>query len=76
MWRVQLHKINYDEREYQTVKEVLDSGWLTISAKTQNFEEAFSSFLGHGCQCLAVSNCTAALHMALLAQRCQPEALI
>jgi len=67
MWRVQLHKINYDEREYQAVKEVLDSGWLTISEKTRNFEAAFSQFLGNGAQCLAVSNCTAALHMALLA---------
>jgi len=67
MWRVQLHKINYDEREYQAVKEVLDSGWLTISQKTYDFEAAFSSFLGHDTQCLAVSSGTAALHMALLA---------
>jgi dTDP-4-amino-4,6-dideoxygalactose transaminase len=66
MWRVQLHKINYDEREYQAVREVLDSGWLTISQKTYDFEAAFSKFLGHDTQCLAVSNCTAALHMALL----------
>ena len=66
MWRVQLHKISYDEREYNAVKEVLDSGWLTISQKTHDFEEAFSQFLGHGTQCLAVSNCTAALHMAML----------
>jgi len=67
MWRVQLYKINYDEREYQAVKDVLDSGWLTISEKTRSFEGAFSQFLGHGTQCLAVANCTAALHMALLA---------
>jgi len=67
MWRVQLHKINYDEREYQAVKEVLDSGWLTISQRTYDFEAAFCEFLGHGTQCLAVSNGTAALHMALLA---------
>jgi len=67
MWRVQLHKINYDEKEYQAVKEVLDSGWLTISEKTQNFEAAFSGMLGHDSKCLAVSNGTAALHMALLA---------
>ncbi|MDR1839040.1 MAG: DegT/DnrJ/EryC1/StrS family aminotransferase [Treponema sp.] len=66
MWRVQLHKISYDEREYNAVKEVLDSGWLTISQKTHDFEEAFSQFLGHDTQCLAVSNCTAALHMAML----------
>jgi len=66
MWKVQLHKINYDDREYQAVKEVLDSGWLTISKKTQDFEAAFSAFLGYNTQCLAVSNATAALYMALL----------
>jgi dTDP-4-amino-4,6-dideoxygalactose transaminase len=67
MWRVQLHKINYDEREYQAVKEVLDSGWLTISQRTYDFEAAFCDFLGHDTQCLAVASGTAALHMALLA---------
>jgi len=67
MWKVQLHKINYDEREYQAVKEVLDSGWLTISEKTRSFEEAFSGFLGCDSKCLAVCNGTAALHMSLLA---------
>jgi len=67
MWQVQLHKINYDEREYQAVKEVLDSGWLTISEKTHAFEAAFSAFLGYDSKSLAVSNGTAALHMALLA---------
>ena len=67
MWRIQLHKINYDEREYKAVKEVLDSGWLAISEKTHSFESAFSEFLGHDSKSLAVSNCTSALHMALLA---------
>jgi len=72
MWKVQLHKINYDEREYHAVKEVLDSGWLTISEKTHAFETDFSDFLKGGAaetnvKCLAVSNGTAALHMALLA---------
>jgi dTDP-4-amino-4,6-dideoxygalactose transaminase len=67
MWRVQLHKISYDEREYQAVKEVLNSGWITIGQKTSDFEAAFSDFLKHNSLCLAVSSCTAALHMALLA---------
>jgi dTDP-4-amino-4,6-dideoxygalactose transaminase len=67
MWRVQLHKIDYDEREHRAVKEVLDSGWLTMSQKTLDFESAFSRLLGHESQCLAVANCTAALHMSLLA---------
>jgi len=67
MWRVQLHKNNFDEREHQAVKEVLNSGWLTMSQKTFDFEAAFSVFLGANTQCLAVSSCTSALHMALLA---------
>jgi dTDP-4-amino-4,6-dideoxygalactose transaminase len=67
MWKVQFYKINYDEREYQAVREVLDSGWLTMSQKTADFEAAFSRFLGCDSLCLGVSNCTAALQMALLA---------
>jgi len=67
MWRVQLHKIDFDEREHQAVKEVLNSGWLTMSQKTSDFEAAFSAFLGADTQCLAVSSCTSALHTALLA---------
>jgi dTDP-4-amino-4,6-dideoxygalactose transaminase len=67
MWRVQLFKLNYDELEQQAVKEVLDSAWITMGQKTIDFETAFSAYLGHGSQALAVSNGTAALHMALLA---------
>jgi dTDP-4-amino-4,6-dideoxygalactose transaminase len=67
MWRVQLFKLNYDEQESQAIKEVLDSAWLTMGQKTLDFESAFADFLGHNSQCLALSNGTAALHLALLA---------
>ncbi len=67
MWRVQLFKLNFDEQEQQAVKDVLDSAWITMGQKTIDFENAFSAFLGDKTQCLAVSNGTAALHMALLA---------
>jgi dTDP-4-amino-4,6-dideoxygalactose transaminase len=72
MWRVQLFKLNYDERELQAVKEVLDSAWLTMGQKTLDFESAFADFLGHNLQCLAISNGTAALHLALLACGIRP----
>jgi dTDP-4-amino-4,6-dideoxygalactose transaminase len=72
MWRVQLFKLNYDEHERQAIREVLDSTWLTMGQKTADFETAFSTFLGNNVQCLAVSNCTAALYMALLACNIQP----
>jgi dTDP-4-amino-4,6-dideoxygalactose transaminase len=72
MWRVQLFKLNYDDQELQAVKEVLDSAWLTMGQKTLDFESAFAGFLGYNSQCLAVSNGTAALHLALLACGIRP----
>lgn len=33
-WKVQLFKLNFDEREQQAVKDVLDSAWITMGQKT------------------------------------------
>ena len=67
MWKVQLFKLNYDKRESEAVKEVVDSGWITMGEKTKEFEKNFASYLGNDVNATAVSNGTAALHMALLA---------
>lgn len=67
MWKVQLFKLNFDGQEQEAVKEVLDSAWITMGQKTLDFESAFTSYLGEGVKGLAVSNGTAALHMAVLA---------
>lgn len=67
MWKVQLFKLNFDGQEQEAVKEVLDSAWITMGQKTLDFETAFTSYLGQGVKGLAVSNGTAALHMAVLA---------
>ena len=66
MWKVQLFKLNYDQRESQAVKDVVDSGWITMGEKTKEFESAFSTY-HDGVHCTAVSSATAALHMSLLA---------
>ena len=66
-WKVQLFKLNYNDLEPKAVQEVLESAWITMGQKTQDFELEFSKFLGHDYKCLALSNCTAALHLALLA---------
>jgi|GEM_PF-4375400 len=29
-WKVQLFKLNYDEREYNAVLDTLKSGWITM----------------------------------------------
>ena len=66
-WKVQLFKLNYDEMEPQAVKEVLESAWITMGQKTIDFETKFTEYLGYGVKGLALSNCTAALHLALIA---------
>ncbi len=67
MWKVQLFKLNYNDLEPQAVQEVLESAWITMGQKTIDFEAQFEKYLGNDSKCLAVSNGTAALHMALLA---------
>jgi dTDP-4-amino-4,6-dideoxygalactose transaminase len=67
MWKVQLFKLNYDDREVEAVANTVRSGWLTMGEKIQEFEGAFGKFLGEGVYCTATANCTAALHMALMA---------
>lgn len=67
MWKVQLFKLNFDERERNAAASVVESGWLTMGERTKDFEKAFSIFLGDGILTTAVANGTAALHIALLA---------
>ena len=73
MWKVQLFKLNYDERESQAVKDVVDSGWITMGEKTKEFENRFSKEVADNSNCVAVSSATAALHMALLTLDLKPE---
>lgn len=53
----------------EEIKEVIDtlkSGWITTGQKTKKFEEQFKAYIG--CEhAIAVSSCTAALHLALVA---------
>lgn len=66
-WKVQLFKLNYDNREAEAVAQVLHSGWLTMGERTVAFEREFAGYLGSDVKAAAVSNGTAALHLALLA---------
>lgn len=66
-WKVQLFKLNFDEREEQAVAQVVRSGWLTMGEQTVAFEREFAAYLGSEARAVAVSNGTAALHLALLA---------
>lgn len=66
-WKVQLFKLNFDNREIEAVSDTLKSGWITMGQRTLDFESEYAKLLGEGTKCLAVSNGTAALHIACLA---------
>lgn len=54
------------EEEIQEVVDSLRSGWLTSGPKVKRFEEEFAAYVDAR-QAIAVSSCTAALHIALTA---------
>ena len=55
-----------DGQELEAVARPLQSGWLTQGPEVAAFEREFADYVGapHAC---AVSNCTTALHLALMA---------
>ena len=60
-----------NEREWLALKEPLENGWLTQGPKVAAFERAFAE--RHQVKyAKAVSNCTTALHLALLAVGVKP----
>jgi perosamine synthetase len=65
---VPFHVPSIGEEAIRAVTETLESGWITTGPKTRSFEEAFARFIGVR-HALAVSSCTAALHLSLDAAR-------
>ena len=56
----------FDSEELNEVGKVLDSGWVSQGPKTKEFENKIAKYLGAK-YAIAVTNCTAALHLSLLA---------
>ena len=63
-WRYPLSDIDLGREEEREVLKVLRSKWLSTGPVTERFEKAYSHYLGGGFA-VAVSNGTAALHLAL-----------
>ncbi|MBI5296402.1 MAG: DegT/DnrJ/EryC1/StrS family aminotransferase [Chloroflexi bacterium] len=65
-WRIPLGAIDFGVEEEAAVLDVLRSRWLTMGGVTQAFESEFAASVGAR-HAIAVSNATAALHLACLA---------
>ncbi len=65
MERIPLFELNYDEREKGAVASVLDSKWISSGPKCAELENKIKHMFQTPYAC-AVSNCTAALHLALV----------
>ncbi len=64
--QIPVFDLRLEEEDVQAVLDVLRSGWLTMGPRTAAFEAAFAEHLGAR-HAIAVSSCTAALHLAYLA---------
>jgi dTDP-4-amino-4,6-dideoxygalactose transaminase len=64
-----------EEDDLQTVREVLISGYLVQGPRVEAFEQAVAKYVGTK-YAVAVSNCTAALHLSLLALGIKPGDLV
>ncbi|MER5930859.1 DegT/DnrJ/EryC1/StrS aminotransferase family protein [Streptomyces sp. NPDC002054] len=65
-WKIALYRPELTEAETTAVTEVMRSGWLSAGPVTRDFEARFAAALGVD-DAVAVSNGTAALHLAVLA---------
>src|SRR4051794_6601993 len=65
-WRVPLADVEIGEDEIAAVSETYRSGWLSMGPRTQELEERFAEYTGSA-HAVAVTNCTAGLHLICLA---------
>ena len=64
-YSIPLFDVNFDEREAQATYETIKSKWVSAGKKCEELEKTFCE-LWQVKHALAVSNCTAALHMACI----------
>jgi dTDP-4-amino-4,6-dideoxygalactose transaminase len=71
-WKIPFFQLELGKAEQKAVMEVLSSNWLTMGKQVQAFEKKFSRSLGGSIESVAVTNGTAALHLALISLGIRP----
>ncbi len=66
MYKVPLFKLNYNSQEEKALRKVLKSNWLTMGQETISLEQDYSKLISNNIYSIAVSSCTAAIHLSLL----------
>jgi dTDP-4-amino-4,6-dideoxygalactose transaminase len=66
IWQVPLCRPTFDNDQLEQLVEAYRSGWLTVGPRTALAEEAFCEYTGAS-HAVAVSSCSAALHLACVA---------
>jgi len=62
---IPLFRLNYDKKEEEAVVDTLRSKWISTGPKCEQIEDFFSGRIGAKFG-LSVTNCTSALHLAML----------
>lgn len=64
-YKIPLFDLNFDSKEKEAVIKTLDSKWISIGPKCDEFEKKFAKMLNVK-YALSQSNCTTSLHLALI----------
>lgn len=64
--KIPIAKTLFNEEDYDGVRKVLESGWVVQGPRVKEFEDRWCEFTGAK-NSVAVTSCTTALHLALIA---------
>ena len=64
--KIPITKPYFDEKEPEAAKKAVESGWIIQGPKTKEFEDKIAEYV-HAKHAIAVSSCTTALHLSLIA---------
>ena len=73
--KIPLSKPYLNKKELNTVKQVLDSGWLTHGPKNQEFEEMFARYIGTK-YAVSLNSCASALFAVIKALNITGEIIL